>query len=289
MLSRFISRSDASALSLGGQLVPAKVLPTYWAAVNGEMSSGRFRLYVSYACPWSHRVLIARALRGLHDIVEVVDVEPEMDAIGWRLEGGHLADRYHAHAPNYVGKATVPLMIDTASGQAVSNQSAVLMRMLGTMIAGAGHPLFSLVHAKACGTWNRDIDANVNAVVYRGGIVASGQDRCRKTHALAETMTTLDRHLADHRHLVDQDEALEPDWRLWTTLGRYDIAYRPLMLSPDALPLAAFPNLARFFAELLAVPGIAATYRPGDIVTHYSARVRDLTIDFPHSSNGDQT
>ena len=254
-------------------------LPTRWTAANGAMASGRFRLYVSYACPWSHRVLIARALNKLDDVVDLVNVEPEMDVIGWRLEGGHLADSYRFYAPHYAGKATVPLMVEVATGQFVSNDSADLMRMLGTLIRGSGERLFPAAHAAACDDWNDDVQINVNKRVYQFGFAAANEQKIIKTRALMETFLRLDHSLAQRRYLVTDDHPLEPDWRLLTTLARYELAYRPFMLSPGAIPLAAFTNLARFFADLLSVPGISATYRPDEITTHYAARLRDLAPD----------
>lgn len=256
-------------------------LPTNWAAARGVMSNGRFRLYVSYACPWSHRVLIARTLSGLDDAVEVIDVEPEMDGTGWRLGDGHLADRYRAYAPGYAGKATVPLMIDVTTGQVVSNESADLMRMLGSDVGGTGESLFPAQHAAACDAWNADLQVNVNARIYQYGIAAEDEEKVIKTRALMETFARLDQHLAAHPHLVIEDAALEPDWRLWSTLARYDLAYRRFLLSPDATPLASFPHLDRFFASLLAVPGISTTYRPDEISRHYAARLENLTPDHP--------
>ena len=255
---------------------PTDTLPTRWAAADGAMSPGRFLLYVSYACPWSHRVLIARALNGLEDAVEVVDVEPEMDELGWRLEGSHLADRYRTYVPGYAGKASVPLMVEVAAGQVVSNESADLTRMLGTLIRGSGEPLFPAVHAAACDAWNDDIQMNVNKRIYQFGFGATDEEKIIKTRALMETFLRLNHALAKRVYLVTDEAPLEPDWRLLTTLARYDLAYRPFMLSADAVPLAAFTNLARFCAELLAVPGISATYRPDEIARHYSARLRDF-------------
>ena len=255
---------------------PTDLLPTRWAAAHNVVSPGRFRLYVSYACPWSHRVLIARALNGHDNAVTIVDVEPEMDAVGWRLQGEHLIDCYRSFAPAYTGKATVPLMVEIATGQVVSNESADLMRTLGTLIQGSGRSLFPTAHAAACDVWNVDLQVNVNARVYQFGIAANEKEKAVKTRALMEAFDRVDRHLATNIHLVVEDAPLEPDWRLWTTLARYDLAYRPFLLSPDAAPLASFPHLERFFTSLLEVPGIRATFRPEDIVRHYAARCKSL-------------
>lgn len=253
----------------------AATLPTRWNAVSGVRPDARFQLYVSYACPWSHRVLIARELRSLDQAIKVVNVEPEMDASGWRLEDRHLADIYRHYAPGYTGKATVPLLINPALGEVVSNESADLMRILGSNDWSYGDALFPARHAEACEAWNADIQANVNIRVYKYGFAASSDKKNSKTASLMKQFERLDRHLATHRHLVTDDRALEPDWRLWTTLARYELAYRPFLLSDSAAPLAQFSNLSRFFAELLATPGITATYRAGEIQSHYAARVRD--------------
>ncbi|MBC7767754.1 MAG: glutathione S-transferase N-terminal domain-containing protein [Phycisphaerales bacterium] len=250
-------------------------LSTRWTALSSFRSDQRFRLYVSYACPWSHRVLIARELRSLDHAIEVVNVEPEMNASGWRQEDRHLADIYRHYAPGYTGKATVPLLINPALGEVVSNESADLIRMLGSNDWSPGGALFPAQHAEACEAWNDDIQANVNTRVYQYGFAASSDKKSAKTASLMKQFEPLDLHLATHRYLVTDDRALEPDWRLWTTLARYDLAYRPFLLGEGAAPLAHFSNLARFFAELLAVPGIAATYRASEIQSHYAARVRD--------------
>lgn len=272
---------DGSAQRASQPANTMKMLPTRWGAADSAWSPGRFRLYVSYACPWSHRVLIARALNGLQDAVDLVSVEPEMDDGGWRLEGGHLADRYRTYAPDYIGNATVPLMIEVGPGQAVSNESVDLMRMLGTLVPGSGERLYPAAYAAACDAWNADLQVNVNARVYQYGIAATDEAKLIKTRALMDSFEGLDRYLAAHPHLVLDDAPLEPDWRLWVTLARYDLAYRPFMLSPDATPLASFPHLDRFFASLLTVPGISATYRPDEITRHYAARLEQLTPDLP--------
>jgi len=256
-----------------------RTLTTRWEAAKGVMSPGRYRLYVSYACPWSHRVLIARALSKLENAVELVEVEPEMDDIGWRMGGHHLADCYRAYAPGYIGKASVPLMIEIENGQAVSNTSADLMRMFGTWSSDFGHLLYPAEYAAECDVWNADVETNVNKRVYQFGFAASKEEKDMKTSALMKTFLNLDDLLAKRRYLASSDTPLEPDWRLWTTLARYELAYRPFMLSRSALPLLDLPNLARFFDDLLTVQGIPETYRPDEIVAHYSARLRDFKID----------
>lgn len=254
----------------------ASALPTRWAAVDGAMSTGRFCLYVSYACPWSHRVLIAIALNGLEHLVEIVDVEPEMDDIGWQLDGGHLADIYRRYAPSYTGNATVPLMVEVATGQIVGNESADLMRMFGTLIPGSGNRLFPTEHAAACDAWNDDLQIHVNKRVYEFGFAATDDQKSAKTQALMEKFLSIDRHLARCRFLVTDDRPIEPDWRLWVTLARYEQVYRPFLLGADAIPLGFLPNLKRFLVELRGVPGVSLTYRQEEITAHYLARLRDL-------------
>jgi putative glutathione S-transferase len=221
-------------------------------------------------------VLIARTLYDHENRVEVINVEPEMDEFGWRVAGGHLMDCYKAHDPAYAGRATVPLLVDSSTAMIVSNESAALMRLLGTVMADNRPPLFPPEHAITCEAWNFRIQHEVNARIYDHGLAASSADKIAKTSALIEALSNLDQHLANRDFLITDERPLEPDWRLWVTLARYDLAYRPLLLSDEAPSLARFPNLHRFFEHLLAVPEIAATYRPNEIVTHYTARVRDL-------------
>ena len=126
------------------------------------------RLYSSYSCPWSHRFLIARALYGREDRVEIVNVEPEMDDVGWRLGDERLIDRYRDHDPVLAGEATVQSMFERNAGRIVSNDSAALMRLLGTTRA-ANQPM----------------------------MFPPGRAKREKTAALTEALVSIDGHLAE--------------------------------------------------------------------------------------------
>ncbi len=206
---------------------------------------GRYRHFVSYACPWTHRTLLARALLGLEDRIAITAVEPVMDEVGWRLRGGgHLMDVYRAHLPDYAGRAPVPLLVDERGGHAVSNGSADIMRMLDEAFAppGVGPRLRPPHHAAEIERLNSLMQPGLNDGVYRVGVGFATSPEARAA-ALVELRATLDEveaRLAGRRFLVDEATPLEPDWRLWVTLIRWEPAYRPFLLGPGAPALGEF-------------------------------------------------
>lgn len=248
--------------------------------VTADGSSGfpaaarRYRLYVSYACPWAHRVLIVRSLKRLDGILPVTVVEPVMDAVGWCLpEGGHLRDVYRAAEPRYEGRASVPLLVDETTGCLVNNESADLMRLLNDAFNAFGDADVDLVppdHKDEIGAMNTLIHEAVNDGVYKAGFATGGAARGEALDRLFDTLRDLDARL-DGRPFLLGEHPLEPDWRLWPTLVRYDPVYRPLLLGTGP-ELADFRNLARFADRLLRVPGIAATWRVEHAIAHFTAR-----------------
>lgn len=262
-----------------GAASPAPPALREWAELQAFGEAGRFLLFVSYACPWSHRVLIARELSGRQASVEVVNVEPVMDEVGWRLgTGGHLLDVYRRLVPGFNERATVPLLVDQHTGTAVSNSSADLVRMIGDAHRSKSSSVGGLdpaAHAARLAEANDYVQEHVNKAAYRAGFANSPEGRRDATQALMHAMSLLDTRLGTSRYLVDDAHPTEPDWRLWTSLVRYEPAYRPFLLDDAAPALSAYPSLARFMEDLMQVPGIAATLRVQEIVTHYSARMRD--------------
>lgn len=166
-------------------------------------------LFISYACPWSHRVLIAGALSDLGDVVRVIDVQPELDGVDWRLQGGHFIDHYREFESGYLGKATVPLMVDLQTSRIVCNELADLLRLSGTGMSGGRPPLFRHGRAVDCETWNRRFQHDVNERDDQFGFAATSEQKASKTTALVEV----------HRSLVSEERPLEPDWRLWCDAG----------------------------------------------------------------------
>ena len=264
---------------------PAGAYAREASAIRGRIGAdafpaeaGRYRLYVSYACPWAHRTLLALALLGLEAAIRVTAVEPVMDDVGWRLldGGGHLIDVYRTlHHADYVGRATVPLLVDDRAGVAVSNDSSDIARMLDEAFAPTGVPprLCPPRHAAAIGALNDRLHAGLNDGVYRVGFARSAKVREAAMAAVRATLDEMEARLAAGRRFLVEDAApLEPDWRLWATLVRWEPAYRPFVLGPGAPALDDFPALSRLTAELVAWPGVVATLRPGEIVAHFSAR-----------------
>jgi glutathionyl-hydroquinone reductase len=241
----------------------------------------RYRLYVSYACPWAHRTLIVRSLRRLEMVVPVTNMEPVMDKRGWRLPDGrgHLIDIYHRHDPGYTGRATVPLLLDERTGALVNNESADIMRMLGSAFGADSDRTVELRPAHlvpAVDELNGFIQEHVNEAVYRAGFARSPEARREPLHEIAEAMCELNRRLGSQRYLLGDEAPYEPDWRLWTTLVRYEPVYRPLFFAGGGPCLSEFPNLVRLTEQLAQVPGVAGTLRLAEAVQHFQARMADL-------------
>lgn len=238
----------------------------------------RYRLYVSYACPWSHRTLIIRTLLGLERDLPVVNMNPVMDEVGWRLSGGteHLIDVYRRLQPTFDGRATVPLLADCRDGVIVSNESADIMKRLGPLFGRSDVDLVLPERAAEVNHLNDYVQTQVNEAVYRVGFSSDEEIRHTSRAALLKALGRLNGQLEQQRYLLDPARPFETDWRLWVTLVRYETAYRPLFLDNSAPPLSAWPQLNRFKDELMAMPGIAGTVRVDEIATHYASRVADL-------------
>ncbi len=243
-------------------------------------ASGRYHLYVSYACPWAHRTLIARALKGLDEHVAVSVVEPLMLAQGWEfsddrpdhLHGARcLHEVYTRSAPDFSGRVTVPVLWDTQTQTIVNNESSEILRMLDQAFAGVGArtdvELWPAALRDELEAVNERVYHDVNNGVYRAGFATTQAAYDEAVTALFSTLDWLDERLAGRRYLVG-DRATEADWRLFTTLVRFDAVYHG-HFKCNRRRIADYPNLSGYLRDLYQVPGVAATVSMDDIVQHY--------------------
>ena len=133
---------------------------------------------------------------------------------------------------------------------------------------------------------NASIQEHVNEAVYRAGFARSPEARREPLQELAKAMCELDRRLDYQQYLLGDEVPYEPDWRLWTTLVRYEPVYRPLLLGGDGPSLSEFPNLVRLNEQLAQVPGIADTLRLAEAVQHFQARMADFNVQTEHRPSG---
>ncbi|HRO10186.1 glutathione S-transferase family protein [Amaricoccus sp.] len=245
--------------------------------------SGRYHLYVSLACPWAHRTLIFRELKGLAPHVSVDVVHPWLGPDGWSFDTdaeGSTGDRvngkrllreiYLASDPQATGKVSVPVLWDKAEGVIVSNESAEIIRMFNSAFDGiTGNRLDFWPEAL-----REEIDA-VNDRVYRGlnnGVYRAGFAHSQEAYdeAAAEVFATLDwleARLGRQRYLLG-DRITEADWRLATTLFRFDLVYHG-HFKCNRRRLVDHAALWPYARELYQVPGVAATVNFGQIARHY--------------------
>jgi len=243
---------------------------------------GRYHLYVSMACPWAHRTLIFRKLKGLEDIVSVSVTEPEMLENGWeyaQTESG-TADtvngfRYHhelytAADPRYTGRATVPVLWDKRRGTIVSNESSEIIRMLNDAFAPFTEDdtdYYPPALRAAIDAVNERVYENVNNGVYRCGFATSQAAYERAFDRLFETLDELESRLAQSRYLVGE-YLTEADWRLFTTLVRFDAVYHG-HFKTNLRRIRDYPQLANHLRDLYQVPGVAGTVDVAQIKRHY--------------------
>ncbi|SNX71695.1 putative glutathione S-transferase [Cereibacter ovatus] len=245
--------------------------------------SGRYHLYVSYACPWAHRTLIFRALKGLGDHIGVSVVHPDMLDDGWtfatdfpgttgdRLFGlPFLRDIYTRAVPDISGRVTVPVLWDRAQGTIVSNESSEIIRMFNSAFDGlTGNRADFRPEALRDGieAMNARIYPAVNNGVYRAGFATTQAAYDEAVHLLFDTLDWLDAHLGRHRYLLG-DRVTEADWRLFTTLVRFDPVYH-LHFKCNRRRLIDYPDLWAYTRELYQWPGVRETVRLDHIVRHY--------------------
>jgi putative glutathione S-transferase len=255
-----------------------------WVTADGSsefaVEAGRYHLYVARACPWAHRTIIARELMGLKDAISISFVDPIRDSRGWAFTGdgyedpvngfGFLAEAYLKVDPGYPDRVTVPVLWDRELATIVNNESAEILRMLSTVFAPlAEHPieLYPAARAAAIDELNQRIYARLNNGVYKAGF-ATRQDVYE--HAVAGVfgmLDELDERLSASRFLFGP-ESLETDWRLFTTLVRFDAVYQ-IHFKCSLRKLAEYQHLWPYLRDLYQWPGVAATVSFDEIRAHY--------------------
>jgi putative glutathione S-transferase len=271
--------------------------------------AGRYHLYVSYACPWAHRTLIFRKLKGLEDMIDVSVVHPLMGDNGWtfdtdfngatgdRLSGKkYLYEIYLKAKPDYTGRATVPTLWDKERNTIVSNESADIIRMLNSAFDGIGakpgdyypEDLRSEIDAV-----NRRVYRDINNGVYKCGF-ATTQDAYEEAFdALFDALDWVEERLGRQAWLAG-DRVTEADWRLFTTLLRFDPVYVG-HFKCNKRRIADYPNLSNYLRALYQTPGVAETVRMDHIKFHYYVSHKsinptgivpkgpELNLDAPHN------
>jgi len=248
-----------------------------------QAQSGRYHLYVSYACPWAHRALIFRALKDLTDHISVSVVHPDMMEDGWTFAtdfGGatgdtlfgsnFLRDIYIKADPNFTGRVTVPVLWDKAQNTIVSNESAEIIRMFNSAfneITGNTDDYWPTDLREQIADINERVYETVNNGVYKAGFATSQDAYDDAVHPLFDSLAWLESILENNRFLAG-DKLTEADWRLFTTLARFDLVYHT-HFKCNHKRLTDYPNLWAYTRQLYQHADIAETVHFDHIVRHY--------------------
>lgn len=263
------------------------ITPDGRAGPSGEAGfpaeSGRYHLYVSYACPWAHRALIFRALKGLERHIGVSVVHPDMLSDGWTFSTDFpgatgdtlyglpfLRDIYTKAVPDVSGRVTVPVLWDKQRKTIVSNESSEIIRMFNSAfdgLTGDGQDFHPPALRDEIEQINARVYRDVNNGVYKAGFATTQQAYDEAVIALFESLDWLEERLSTRRYLTGQ-RVTEADWRLFTTLVRFDPVYHT-HFKCNRNRLVDFPNLWGYTRELFQWPGVADTVHFDHIVRHY--------------------
>lgn len=255
--------------------------PNGEAGPNGESGfkaeKNRYHLYVSLACPWAHRTLIFRELKQLQDYIDVTVVEPVMLENGWEMNDplyglDFLYQLYLKADANYEGRVTVPVLWDKQTQTIVSNESSEIIRMFNTAfnaITGNTTDYYPEPLHETIDSLNDRVYDTINNGVYRAGFATSQQAYEQAFHSLFDSLDWVEERLSRQRYLAG-DQLTEADWRLFTTLVRFDAVYFGHFKTNRQL-LADFPAISGYVRELYQVPGVADTVNFEHIKTHYYA------------------
>ncbi|MDR5818372.1 MULTISPECIES: glutathione S-transferase family protein [unclassified Caballeronia] len=278
--------------STGGRFVRKEAAFRNWVTADGapgpsgeggfRAEAGRYHLYVSLACPWAHRALIMRALKGLQGMIDVSVVHWLMLENGWTFADGpgvvpdaingarFMHQVYTAADPNYSGRVTVPVLWDKARGTIVNNESSEVIRMLNSAFDGIG----ALPGDYTPHELREDIDAlnariydTVNNGVYKAGFATTQAAYEEAVLPLFDTLDFLEARLQSRRYLTGP-RFTEADIRLFTTLVRFDAVYVG-HFKCNLRRIADYPNLSNYAREIYQMPGVADTVNFVHIKRHY--------------------
>lgn len=279
--------------SSGGEFVRDGAKFRNWVTADGSpgpsgqggfaAESGRYHLYVSYACPWAHRTLIFRALKGLEPHIGVSAVHPDMLSEGWEFRtdfpgatgdelfgSRYLRDIYLRARPDASGRVTVPVLWDKQQGAIVSNESADIIRMFNSAFDGLTGNDANFCPESLRGqidALNTRIYDTVNNGVYKAGFATSQAAYDKAIGPLFQSLDWIEGLLAEARYLAG-DRVTEADWRLFTTICRFDSVYHT-HFKCNRQRIVDYPNLWGWARELYQWPGVAATVRQDHITRHY--------------------
>jgi len=237
---------------------------------------GRYHLYLAHTCPWAHRALIFRAIKGLDSAITVSLAQPGRHEQGWTYGDNpdfpdclpdhvngfeHLHQAYTASNGGYTGKVTVPTLWDKQTNQVVNNESSEIIRMFNTAFdafTNATEDYYPADLRAEIDAINDVIYPTINNGVYRAGFASSQEAYEEAVVAMFETLDDLEKRLGTQRYLVG-DRLTEADWRLWVTLIRFDACYVGAFKC-NIRRIADYPNLTNYTRELYQIPGIAETF-----------------------------
>jgi putative glutathione S-transferase len=242
----------------------------------------RYHLYISRACPWAHRVMIFRKLKGLEEMISISAVNSYMGAEGWTFDAGpgvipdpinnarRVYEIYTAADPHYSGRATVPIVWDKKQHTIVSNESKEIIRMFNDAfgeVGATGPDYYPEALRAEIDELNDLIYANINNGVYRAGFATTQEAYEEAVTALFDALDMLDERLAKRRYLTGPD-ITEADWRFFTTLVRFDPVYFG-HFKCNRRRIVDYPNLSGYVRDLYQQPGVAETVDVEFCKQHY--------------------
>ena len=250
---------------------------------------GRYHLYVALPCPWAHRTVIMRMLKGLEDVVSMSVLEPLYGPHGWRFGtspgtvpdnvngASELAEIYLRADPRYTGRVSVPALWDKERRTIVNNESAEIIRMLNGAFGrftNVRTDYYPPALREEIDRVNALVYENVNNGVYRAGFATSQEAYEEAFRAVFRVLDELERRLSGQRYLVGSD-ITEADWRLFTTLVRFDAVYYS-HFKCNLRRIIDHPNLSNYLRDLYQQAGVAATVNMDHIKRHYYGSQRHV-------------
>ncbi len=248
-----------------------------------KAESGRYHLYVSHACPWANRTMIFRALKGLEEHISVSVVHPDMLGEGWTfasdfegatgdtLFGTDFArDIYLKAQPDVTTRVTVPILWDKQRETIVSNESSEIIRMFNSAfdeLTGDQQDFYPEALRSQIDEINKRVYDEINNGVYKSGFATTQKAYDSAVHTLFEALDWVEDILSKSRYLTG-DQVTEADWRLLTTLVRFDPVYH-LHFKCNRKRIIDYPNIWAYTRELYQWPGVAGTIYFDHIVRHY--------------------